>query len=138
MRSFKQYITEVLDVKPKVNLIRRASYPRNEYINHEFKLDHPSLKKPVHIDVLHEPATNIGHVDIYGKGERYETMGKLGTKNMMHVLGRIKHHIPNLESLHGDRLTGARNGEARDTKKTEIEMAHVNVKHVKPIPPEDD
>lgn len=95
MFTFKQYITEVLDVKPKVDYVKHETFPFH--------------------------------------GDEHEHMGHLGTKNVMHAVGRIKHHLPShVEILYGNRITGAR------AKKDHGSYGDISLKHVKPIPPDNE
>jgi hypothetical protein len=106
---------------------------------YEFHVKHPSLKRimKVHVYSFHHPDDEHGNHGVIGVGSKeksqegtsFSHIGHLGTRNVMHVLGRIKHHIPHLEKLSGDRVTGAR----KDSTEKHTE---VSIKHVKPIPPE--
>ncbi len=136
MFTFHQYITEVLDVKPKVTFLRTSQHGGN-YIHH-FDVDHPALKTKVRVSVEHYGPTEAGSMDIHGKNMGYEHIGHLGIKNVMHVIGRIKHHLPShITTLDGQRLTGSHIGTAKksDMRAT---VSSISIKHVKPIPPDNE
>lgn len=129
MFSFKEYLVEIYDVKPKVE------YKHHENMRiHEFKVTHPSLKHTVTVE-LHPQHYNKNHaaVDIFkDNSDGYRKDSDLGTKHVMHVLGRIKHHVPHIEQIMGSRITGA-----RKSKNWGENEGHINMTKVKPIPPED-
>lgn len=130
MFTFKLYLTEVYDVKPEV---RYASHTKKSHglHTHYFDIEHPSLSKTARVTIQHFDDTHVGETDIHGKKSGYEHLGNLGTKNVMHVAGRIKHHLPShIESLSGSRLTGAR--------KNLGTYGGISLKHVKPIPPDNE
>lgn len=130
-RSYDSRIFED-DVKPKVKHIENnADY-------HTFHVTHPSLKKKtLKVSVHHNPKTKEGEVFVANKKTgSVNFMGKLGHSNVKHVIGRIKHHVPDVESLTGFRSTGSRK-KARKTIKTLTDLqnqhASLNIKHIKPI-----
>lgn len=90
---------------------------------HIFKVTHPNLGiKHLHVkvDVPHHDPFNTGdnkngHIDIQVKrklSNRPYDRGniRLSHAHQRHILGRIKHHIPELQSISGYRITGARSG----------------------------
>jgi len=135
MFTFFQYIIEVVDVKPTVEHQHKEMKTLIGHLHvHKFYVKHPALKRKMHIGVIHKHGDSHGTVLVGSKGKNdtttsFKTIGHLGTRNMMHVLGRVKHHLPHVETLGGDRVTGSR----EDTGK---HNTNVSIKHVKPIPPE--
>lgn len=135
MFTLAQYITEVLDVKPTVKYIKHTEVddPRLHVHVHEIHVKHPALKNTMHINIMHNHGSSHGTVVIGSKTKdnintSFATIGHLGNKNMLHVLGRVKHHIPHLETIGGNRMTGAR-------KHSQHDETTVSIKNVKPIAP---
>ncbi len=135
MFDFIQYITEIHDIKPKVQLIKPLAHSSNITTHHQnrFIVSHPSLKKDALITTVHKSGEKHAEINISSEGGSYDHMGNLGPRHVMHVLGRIKHHLPDIETLKGKRVTGAREKLDNSDPKKETEMS---IKHIKPIPPE--
>jgi hypothetical protein len=79
---------------------------------HHFTVEHPNLgKNRANVFVNHYESSNKGYVDIHNEKDEdnpFQKMGSLSHAHQRHVIGRIKHHIPKLNTLFGSRTTGAR------------------------------
>lgn len=135
MFTFKQFLLED-EEKPKVTHLKSTG---STVQHHEFEVSHPKLTSPARISIIQGSDKTYAHVDVTNNNKnpekQYESMGKLGTKHVMHVLGRIKHHVPELETVGGTRITGAHKGIARNPYQKDSNTM-VSIKHVKPIPPD--
>ncbi len=123
MLTFRQFLLEQ-DERPKVEY----KPPRRGSNDHIFKVTHSLLTGPKHVSIrIDHRSPNHGTMNVYP----IHDLQQLGTRHVMHVLGRIKHHLPHIETLGGDRVTGSRTGTSRENQHTET-----TVKNVKPIPPD--
>ncbi len=130
MLTFRQFLLEQ-DEKPKINY--KGISGNNE---HHFHITHPSLEAPASVRIDHSNEDpKIGYINISHSGKDGHFMGNLGHRNVRYAMGRIKHHLPpSIESLHsaGARTTGSK------SKGIEELGSIVSIKHVKPIPPDNE
>jgi hypothetical protein len=92
---------------------------------HQFVVTHADLQKPVILGVEHWPEYKSGIVNAYGS---LENVSKLGPANVRHVMASIKYHLPDIETLKGPRLTGARAG----AKTYAGKMQRIDIRRVVP------
>jgi len=134
--TFTEFLLEDTE-KPTVihKLHFRGLKGEDDY--HHFEIKHPSFGNDS-IGAYVAPPDKNGHsagVNVIGNGLAHAN--KLGAGNMKHVLGRIKHHLPELKSLAGRRESGARGitGTYDPDANAVGTHAKANIEHIKPIKP---
>jgi hypothetical protein len=121
--------SETASEKPHVELIEGPNREKRfgtEIHKYTFRIKHPSIQGEHHISVEHWPEYRSAHINAYGS---LKHINALGPANIRHIIGRIKHHVPDLDMMKGPRVSGSRAG-----KKGNAAMQRVDVSKIKPTP----
>jgi hypothetical protein len=129
MITFKQYLLEA-NINPIVTHSKHKQ--TGTFHMHDFHVQHPLLNQTANVRVVHHGDNPSAKIDVYDQDGDYSHMGHMGAKNVMHVIGRLKHHLPShITHIQGDRVTGARKHNFGGSK------GSISIEHTKPIPPDD-